>query len=178
MKIAVAIIIITMVARAQGLRCAICVHQTGEEIIHINMAKATDGKVTEQDCKPTSVFECTSDNGDVCASVFMTFTTTVDGQTKEDYTNFFNCISEDNLRTEQDRIEACTTMEMIHKNANAGITDFTCRLEICLDDGCNLNYEKEDEKEDEKESDAKSYVSSETRAGTSIFLVGIFSFLI
>ena len=80
------------------------------------------------------------------------------------------------METEQDRIEACTIMEMIHKSANAGITDFTCRLEFCEDDGCN--YEQEDEKEGEKESDAKSYVSSETRAGTSIFVVGIFSFLI
>ena len=174
MKIAVAIIIVAMVARAQGLRCAICVHQTGEEII--NMAEVTDGKVTEQDCKPTSVFECTSDNGDVCGSIFMTFTTTVDGQTKEDYTNFFLCNVKEAVETAEARIETCNIMEMMHRGANAEITDFNCRIEICEDDGCN--YEKEDEKEDEKESDAKSYVSSETRAGTSIFLVGIFSFLI
>ena len=87
MKIAVAIIIVAMVVRAQGLRCAMCVHQTGEEII--NMAEITEGEVTEQDCKPTSVVECTPDNGDVCGSIFMTFTTIVDGQTKEDYTSLF-----------------------------------------------------------------------------------------
>ena len=172
MKIAVAIIIVAMVARAQGLRCAVCVDQTGEEIL--NIAQITGGLVTEQDCSPTSVVECKPDNGEfVCGSIFMTFTTNiVDGQTKEDYTNFFLCNVKEVVETAEARIETCNIMEKMHKGANAEITDFTCRLEFCEDDGCNY------EKEDEKESDAKSYVSSETRAGTSIFLVGIFSFLI
>ena len=174
MKIAVVIMIVAMVARAQGLRCAMCVHQTGEEII--KMAEVTEGQFTEQDCKPTSVVECNPDYGEVCLSIFMTFTTIVDGQTKEDDTDFFICNVKENVETEQDRTETCGVMEMLHKSTNAAITDFTCRIEFCEDDGCN--YEKEDEKEDEKESDAKSYVSSETRAGTSIFLVGIFSFFI
>ena len=73
MKIAVVIMIVAMVARAQGLRCAVCVHQTGEEII--KMAEVTEGQFTEQDCKPTSVVEYNPDYGEVCLSIFMTFTT-------------------------------------------------------------------------------------------------------
>ena len=184
MKIAVAIIIVAMVARAQGLRCAVCVHQPGEEIL--NIADMTPGDYTEQDCETItsdSVVECESDylgDPDVCASVFMTFTTTVDGKPKEEYANFFHCNHKKNVETEnavvneEYSIAFCKELEGMHKEKNEGITDFSCRFEICEDDGCNyLELEL-----DEEESDAESYVSSETRAGTSIFLVGIFSFFI
>ena len=177
MKIAVAIIIVAMVARAQGLRCAVCVHQPGEEII--NIAELSGGDFTEQDCETTSVVECIYESEydgdpDVCASVFMTFTTTVDGKPKEEYTNLFFCNHKKIVETENDEysIGFCNKLEGMHKETNEGITDFSCRFEICEGDGCNYL------ELDEKESDAESYVSSETRAGTSIFLVGIFSFLI
>ena len=175
MKIAVAIIIVAMVARAQGLRCAVCVHQPGEEIL--NIADMTPGDYTEQDCETItsdSVVECESDyvgDPDVCASVFMTFTTTVDGKPKEDYTNFFYCNHKKFSETEEDGIERCQEMEG-YKYTIEGITDFACRYEACEGDGCNYP------KQEETVSDAESYVSSETRAGTSIFLVGILSFLI
>ena len=143
MKIAVAIIIVAMVARAQGLHCAVCVDQTGEEIL--NIAQITGGLVTEQDCSPTSVVECYH-NAYFCGSIFMTLTTIVDGQTKEDYTNFFLCNVKEAVETAGARIETCNIMEMMHRGANAEITDFTCQIEFCEDDGCN--YEKEDEKED------------------------------
>ena len=178
MKIAVAIIIVAMVARAQGLRCAVCVHQPGEE--YINIAEMSSGEYTEQDCETTSVVECEYNflgDPDVCASVFMTFTTTVDGKPKEEYTNFFYCNFKKIVETEINEEYSsgfCSELEVMHKEKNEGITDFSCRFENCEGDGCNyLELEV-----DEKESDAESYVSSETRAGTSIFLVGIFSFLI
>jgi len=172
MKLAVAIIIVAMVARAQGIRCAVCIDQPGEEII--NIAELTGGAYIGQDCETTSVVECEYEydgDPDVCATLFMTFTTTVDGKPKEDYTNFFYCNHKKFSETEEDGIERCQEMEG-YKYTIEGITDFACRYEACEGDGCNYP------KQEEKESDAESYVSSETRAGTSIFLVGILSFLI
>jgi len=175
MKLAVAIIIVAMVARAQGIRCAVCIEQPGEEII--NVGEYSDGAYTDQDCETTSVVECEYDHQyqgdpDVCATLFMTFTTTVDGKPKEEYTNFFHCNHKKVSETEEDGIERCQDMEDYKYTIDEGITDFACRYEACEIDGCNYP------KQEEKESDAESYVSSETRAGTSIFLVGILSFLI
>ena len=162
MKIAITIIIVAMVARAQGLRCAVCVDQTGSEV-------GVDG----EQCTTTSVIDCVDDMlvYDICLSIFMTFMTEtyVDGYPVPGYTNIFGCGIEEQV------VEAAMCAELQGRISD-GVTDFTCRVDLCGDDGCNLV--KDETESEETESDVESYVSSETRAGTSIFIVGIFSFLI
>ena len=101
----------------------------------------------------------------------MTFLTEtyVDGYPVPGYANIFGCGIEENV----DEAKMCAELQ---GRSFDMVTDKTCRVDLCGDDGCNLV--KDENESEETESDVESYVSSETRAGTSIFIVGIFLFLI
>ena len=130
MKIAITIIIVAMVARAQGLRCSTCVDQTGLEV----------GVDYGEQCTTTSVIDCVDDMlvSDICLSIFITYMTKeyVDGKPVEGYANIFGC------STEQYVVEPEMCAEMTKNFKTEGLTDITCRVDLCGDDGCNYLYSK------------------------------------
>ena len=144
MKIAAAIMIVALVARAQGIVCYTC----GDVVIL--------GAVSEHAPKCTSetITECAPEL-DGCMSLFMTWTTIVNGTTMKDRMYAHDCgdLADD---TKEKHIAGCAGMQsdMNATYHEQGFDKFECRIELCQDDLCN----------------------SDTRVSylTSLFLVGVF----
>jgi len=145
MKIAVAIMIVALVAQAQGISCYGC----SDALV---LGKSSQGPDT---CSSESIMECSPEQ-DTCLSVLTTWITVVDGTTMEDYMYIYNC-GVLAVATKEFRAAQC---ERFQKDLDTtyndrGFDKFECRVELCQDDLCNSDARVSDHGDDGDDGDDK-----------------------
>ena len=127
MKIAAAIMIVALVAQAQGISCYGC----SDALV---LGKSSQGPDT---CSSESIMECSPEQ-DTCLSLFTSWTTIVDGTTMEDRIYIYNC----GVLAEETKELHAAQCEMYQRDLDGtyndrGFDKFECRFELCQDDLCN-----------------------------------------